>query len=268
MNSRAKLYCFLAQKRSGHHAVISWLAAQLPGKVYQLNNPASFLTPFVPASFERSRTEARVRKSGPFLTWTPFSLKELTAVFRGDNCLCINHEEFAFRNENSESWAAHHAELARFGHAVQHVLVYRDPYNMCASRRVRRIRMDSTTIDQWKDYARMALGLLEAPTPVVLVNYNRWFHDVTYRKQLSATFGVIHSDVSLNFVPYIGHGSSFDGLNFQDRAQEMSVSDRWRGLREEPAFRELLSDAELADYSRQLFHFDTSVMKAIVAMTE
>ena len=60
------------------------------------------------------------------------------------------------------------------------------------------------------------------------VNYNSWFEDKDYRVELSSLISRNHSDENIGQIMGYGGGSSFDGLNYQNRAQNMDVMNRWK----------------------------------------
>ena len=109
----------------------------------------------------------------------------------------------------------------------------------------------------WKSYAREYLGLSHLmPAPRVLINFNRWFVDSGYREQLSRRLKLVSAEKGLAEVAKWGPntwGDSFDNLDFEGRAYEMKVLERWRHLAGDPVFRQLFQDRELLELSEDIF---------------
>ena len=76
--------------------------------------------------------------------------------------------------------------------------------------------------------------------------------DIEYRKRLSENLGGTFSDESLNFLDDNGQGSSFDGVEYNGRAKEMPVFERWKEYKDIEAFRNLFTQ-EIIEQSKQIF---------------
>jgi hypothetical protein len=125
-------------------------------------------------------------------------------------------------------------------------------------------RFPGRAVDLWKVHAREALGATSALAPGRLVIlYNRWFSDQTYRQELATELGLEFTDRGIDSVPGIalpktefarfGCGSSFDNQRFHGQAQSMDVNVRWKRYRHDRFYRSLFNDIELRDLSEQLF---------------
>lgn len=67
-------------------------------------------------------------------------------------------------------------------------------------------------------------------TDDVVINYNRWCYDDSYRANILAKIGLKNFDLTHEFVSNKGGGSSFDGLKFDSEASRMNTSNRWKHL--------------------------------------
>lgn len=260
-----------AMKRSGHHAVMSWLMAHFSGPVYFLNN----------CSFRHEELFSSTRV-GTFSRACEFGgrvsvfLRDGTVVrrvehLRKDTLLDRPRErlETLIRGERDTfaaiefptEWDAyvfnledfdlrHHAhvpfEAARRGHAaaVHDVLVLRDPYNWLASRLKGGFPVDRTVIDAWVSQCREALGQTSYLSDPLVVNYDRWFSEAEYRRELSARLGYAGPDPGIGETADFGGGSSFSGFEFRNRAEQMDVLNRWKVLRDDREYRELFREAD------------------------
>lgn len=148
-----------------------------------------------------------------------------------------------------------------------YTLILRDPFNSFASKYRWAVNGTKWTPQMewvinelpglWKSYAREFLGLTNLmPKPKVFINYNRWFTEEKYRDEIAGLLNLGSADRGLSEVAKWGPntwGDSFDNLNFDGRANEMKVLERWRYFVADPAFRELFRDGELISLSEQIF---------------
>lgn len=135
-----------------------------------------------------------------------------------------------------------------------HILILRDPFNWLASYMHHgRIKHKKKAFFYgkmllWKESAKSFLEENE----YIKVRYDDWFLSAAYRKKLSSTLGGTFSDDKINHVPPDAKGSSFDGLDFDGRAQDMKVFDRWKHCANDKTYRSLL-DAEVFDLAQEIF---------------
>ncbi len=237
-DTRVVRFCGL--RRSGNHAVIAWLAAQMAGPVAWLNDvsPGS-LGPRAsrPKPLEVYRARHRAAPG-----WLLYGYEDVapTAAFA------------------TPRWHEH----AVWGGTAEvfDVMILRDPLNLFASRLrwrggalLRDAADRARVVALWKAHAREALGdTREGRHTPLTVLFDRWFADQAYRRDLSARLGLRFSDRGLQRVSHHGSGSSFDGQSFHGAAQQMRVLDRWRALVDEPAFRAMVDD-EVRALAARLF---------------
>lgn len=129
----------------------------------------------------------------------------------------------------------------------------RDPYNWLSSLRQ---GIDSYAIawrpdsplSFWKDYARHCL---ESGS---YVNYNRWFSEPDYRRELAERFDFQQrrDGEPWEHVPGRGGGSSFDGERFANQAQTMAVLERYARFVDDDSWRAQF-DEEVITLAEQLF---------------
>ena len=88
------------------------------------------------------------------------------------------------------------------------------------------------------------------------INYNAWFLDQNYRRELSRKFNLEFNDRGINIVAKWGPtrwGDSFDGTKYDGKATQMQVLDRWRTYKDDPFYRNLLKDPEVWQLSQRIF---------------
>ena len=137
------------------------------------------------------------------------------------------------------------------------VLVLRDAFNTFASvahgKRRMRARLHRFYRDQWKTYAREFLGTTAAlPADTVMIGFNQWFADSDYRKAKAEELGLDHCDRGVDEVSSDGGGSSFEGRDYQDRARQMKVLERWQVFADDPRYRSAF-DRETVELSNRIF---------------
>ncbi len=156
-----------------------------------------------------------------------------------------------------EETVFHNHENARLsiGDADYHVIILRDPYNWAASwwhstqwlgAAVREKRF-TEWIEVWKEHAAECL---ETNSKFIPVSYNEWFASREYRARVATKLNLNTEDKGINVVR---SGSSWDGKQFDGRAQEMKVLHRWEHKRDDPAWRKVALDPKIQRLANRLF---------------
>jgi hypothetical protein len=108
--------------------------------------------------------------------------------------------------------------------------------------------------DMWIEYAKEFLEETSyLSNNKVVINYNLWFSDISYRQKISAALNLEFSDAGLNYVSSYGGGSSFEQQNFTGNAQQMDVTNRWKLFLDNDEFLKLIKNDELLHYSEKIF---------------
>lgn len=232
-------------KRAGNHAVIDWLIRNSGAARYHfLNNCKPNKTPFESAL--RFYTEAGSTRRGE----APFD--------RGDTApdlFMASYEDLNLEDLLGEDAAAR--RLVWPHDAPRDVYVQRNFLNWLPSylRLWRNRGVDAPSalcakvfpaIETWKANHRLHDS---GAAKIVVVEFEHWRSDPAYRRDLLAALGFAPRDDDISRVPRNGGGSSFDGLDFDGKAQEMAVGERWRTILDDPLCRGILqlavSDAAL-----------------------
>lgn len=250
-----KVIRVLALPRSGHHAVISWIIYQHGEKYCFLNNPVVEENPFLTAREVGSDLAGEGRLSGVDMAILRARRKDL---------MIYNREGFPLERGAAIGWAeAPNRHIGKSGNRTT-VLILRDAFNFLASvmrwsrgtRHQPDRRAIANLVEQWKDHAREYLGETTFLREKVKINYNLWFSEEDYRKQLAEEIGFRFKPGGTKGVPKVGPvvwGDTFDGMRFDGRAQEMKVMERWKHFEEDPFYRELFLDSEVAELSEKIF---------------
>ena len=250
-------------KRGGGHAVVNWIARNFDRQVFHLNN--AFSKP-LKARWRGEKVFRRIadpeRYGGPgrrlYNVVLPPDAGWRQVARMPKEVLLTNIENFPLERVPKTPLLVSGADRL-VGNSARRVilLVLRDAFNTFASvwhgKRRMRNRLRRFYSKQWKVYAREFLGETSfLPSDTIMVSFNAWFSDADYRRDLAAKLGLDHVDRGRDEVSSDGGGSSFSGQEFQNRAQDMAVLDRWRQFIGDPEYVAAF-DEETVELSRTIF---------------
>lgn len=142
------------------------------------------------------------------------------------------------------------------------VLNLRDCYNNFASLYKMFGKVELIRIDIWKDFAKEYIGqtsfLKSDKFDLILLNYNRWFVDIEYRKEISQQLGVEFNDRNINKMLTYGGGSSFSQTAHINDAQQLNVLNRWQQYQNDEYFKNLF-DEELCQLTKEIFGIENGL---------
>ncbi len=254
------LFTFFALRRSGHHAVMVWLAYHFNLPIFVLNHVRPYTDPYLSFQFYNNWD-----KQSDWLVQIE-DVEQIRNVHK--HCLIISFQDFNITNlEDGRDFIWERQITVGNSLRFFNILVIRDPFNMLVSRwykphRVPKLIDDSEILDTWEIYAEEYLGITNFLKSKIAVNYNLWFLSIDYRKNLSAQFGLSFTDAGLNVVPRStgGTGSSFDGIYFDGRGNQMKVLERWKICQQDKRFHEAFRERhKLANLYRQIFPHDSEI---------
>ena len=185
--------------RSGNHAICYWIKPQMVGEVKFLNN---------------------------------------CQYFRKGNKNASEYNLIGFENVELSKYLERKQEWFNIiGGKCKTIVILRNPWNIVASHikhSGKTFRSPKTIINRiptiyplWCDYYKHYINNTEDLTFII---YDKWFNDIDYRKSISLKLGLNFIDIGLNFVAEEGDGSSFDGRNFNGKAQNMDVLRRYENI--------------------------------------
>ena len=105
----------------------------------------------------------------------------------------------------------------------------------------------------YKSYARQAQKVVDGDSSFVFINFNSWFLSKDYRIKTAERLGFKTNGAAFKRVPTNGGGSSFDGMAYMGRADEMQVLQRWKHYQNNLQYQTILQDQSLLDLSNSLF---------------
>lgn len=240
----------IGMSRSGNHAIIHWLLNQAPGRSCFLNCVEGKTNPFVSAR-PLHRDGLPYAVNYPEFSWD----RELRGNFSQKDLLIHSYEDNFLGYVCHPLFEQHHDQWVGPSRRRYDVLILRDPFNLFASRLRAGFSHLSlrTTARIWQQHAREFLGQRHhLNQPRILINYNRWATERSYRQQLAEQLGLPFTDVGIHTVHKTAGGSSFDGLRYNGEAGQMKVLERWKAYQADPTYRQLF-DPTLVDLSQRIF---------------
>lgn len=172
--------------------------------------------------------------------------KDIYASVNGSTSHLITIEALSI--ENVQKGLAHCEKLG-----AETWVQLRDPYNWLSSLQqgINSYAIawrPASPLDLWKDYARHCVNC------AFYLNYNRWFSDPNYRRELAERFAFQQrrNGEAWEHVPGRGGGSSFDGERLANQGQSMAVLARYARFVDDASFRAQFDDEVIA-LAEQLF---------------
>ncbi len=247
-----KEYAVFAMRRSSHHAVMEWIMANTPGTHCFLNDCDLIGNPF--ETYKGGRQEAE----NPNSTKEPIANKAL---------LIYNFEDMYFDHFSYEDLEKHHDTWLGSTKEFNTLLVLRDPFNLFASKfkwyRGEERKEWKPSLEEFKDtpnlwiaYAKEYLGITNILKNKIVINYNEWFENEENKKNIANLLGLLTYDKGYKKVAKYGAntwGDSFDNLNYENKANEMNVFERWKSYRDDPEYINMLDNSELLDLAGKIY---------------
>ena len=237
-------------KRSGNHGIITWIRRHYNEYVRHLNNVSPLKNPYRQLYEHYPKDELK---------------REAKGIFSKKECLIYNHENYTLESITNHTFEKKHDLYLGKSHTRYDLLILRDPYNLFASilkgqRNQNKFnyiythpKNQKTIAELWLDYAKEFLGETNyLKHNRVMVNYNQWFSEQDYRRNISTKLGLDFNDTGFNIVKKYGNGSSFNGTEFDNKVSKMDVLNRWQELIGDDEYRKMFNK-EIIEYSQKIF---------------
>jgi hypothetical protein len=249
-------------KRSGNSAIISFVLGHYePDEVVYLHNTDFSFRPrstaISPFEFYNILEEGGIDRIKCYLNTTEHNYPE-SSHFR------VISEKIGDRNYSynvDSMWYAWYYGFARkkFSENKYNIFLIRSPHNNLASL-LKILYMGRgfqkhpfyNFAEDWLMYAREALGETDYFKDKIICNFDEWFSSEDYRKKLSSQLGLEYSDKGVGTLTG-SVGSSFNGMRFAKKTQEMKVLDRWKHFKDNEEYLDILKNDELIEKTEMLF---------------
>ena len=240
-------------RRSGNHAIVEWIKAQENGKIEHLNNLEVRCNPYR-YKYEHIKDFHPEHAKWAFKHYRPLAQGEFIAT----DCLICGYEDHNLASISDPFFEQLHDVYLGKSNKRFDIIIIRDPFNLFASRLksgMINVRPKKFTVaDLWVQYAREFLHETNYfKHHKICINYNRWFIDFEYRKELANQLEIKFTDAGMDRVVSLGGGSSFDGQNMDGAASKMAVLDRWKNFVDNPDYRRIFQNQALLAYSKKIF---------------
>lgn len=210
---------FLAAMRSGHHAIVNWYCKQQQATTW-FHNEGLRGNPKRPN--ETKRYDHGTEKIHRVYNCEDFHFRNLPLIQRK-----VPDARLILVVRDLRNWVASCLAKREWAQTHPNTFIYTDLHE--------RIRI-------WEEHARIAI---HPPEWLYVISYDRWFADRGYRQQIAEDLGFELTDAGLNDVPERGEGSSFDGVKFDGKAQEMDVLNRYKTFEDDPEYQALVTPERL-----------------------
>lgn len=237
--------------RTGHHAIMIWIASMVKEPVYLFETLRAreggdpYATKYSTKDFIlRNNQDLDLTKffvPMPYMrNWTE---KEKQSIqLKPKKCLmysyALNHRyKVHFPTKDAMDTIGNRVKIVGKSKYQFDIIILRDVYNWLASFVTGDLRTHSVKkyvryLNLWHRLACEGTGEIDGlPFKKVFIKYNQWFTSEVYRKQIAKQLGLKYSDETLNKIAI--YRSSFDKFEYQGRAQEMKVLERWQMLDKE-----------------------------------
>ncbi|MEL6604707.1 MAG: hypothetical protein AAFP20_15955 [Cyanobacteria bacterium J06614_10] len=242
----------IGMRRTGNHAVLNWIQQQQTGEVLLLNNVAAGRNPYRYKADNLRRYHPEHEKMAAVYE------AQAKGALRRRDCLIYSYEDWSLRQITAPRFEQNRTLYLGESEKRFDLLLLRDPFNLFASRLKQKFTKTKapkmSMVALWIEYAKEFVGESQyLRRNRICVNYNRWFADEDYRRELASQLDIPFTDAGIDKVTGFGGGSSFDGTGLSGQARAMDVTSRWRTFAEDPVYRKLFENEAVWDYSAQIF---------------
>jgi hypothetical protein len=283
-------------RRSGNHAIVSWIIDNYPGSLLFVNNINGHDTipfPYSPIMPERKKPfQDRItvknipyfKAKKKFSSFAKFILTRpstyslvpsdksinLSYLLKTDkDCLMYSFEDIYMSDFRLPRFYESAEQYIGISKSKINIVILRDPFNLFASL-IKSGKMKKNSQDGQKYvnlYKRFASSYLKCISiqdkDNIFINYNKWIFLEDYRINIADRLGLLpQAKYLIETVPDRGGGSSFDKLSYNNKASSMKVFERWKAYESDPFYLDLLSDKEILSISQEIFGTITQEFKS------
>lgn len=238
-------------QRNGNHAVINWIIRQSGPDVLFFNDvepECPFDDPYLHSSSSSKNTDGRY------------------------DCVIYSYEDRLLDLICHKNYYPQKNIFNINAEKRIDVIILRNPFNAIAS------RMKHTTVSSyrsayisglnitqlWTTYAHEYLGhTRKLNNTKIVINYDLWCKSKDYRKKLASLLDLNFTDAGFNEIKTFGSGSSFDKINYNERANEMKTDQRWKYYSDNEEYKDLFKDKTLIKLTNEIFSPDKELAQFI-----
>ncbi|MBB5036794.1 glycosyltransferase family 9 protein [Prosthecobacter dejongeii] len=254
----------VGMRRSGCHAIIDWLCSLYPGKVCFINDVNH------QGIIENTRRSDAITKR---------ATQDICKLDESKDLLVHSYEDVTYSQAIEEFLTP---DTTGTSGEVIDVVIIRNPFNLFASR-IKQWRNDPKNLWciellnrnlkgvpamdlAWIKFAQEYLDLLKNPRQnVVLINYDEWFSSEKYRSTVCSFLKAPHQKNKPETVLGYGFGSSFDSEEYNGKADQMDVQNRWKHLMSDKLFNLMIRrDQRVLELTKEIFTLRSKSLQKIM----
>ena len=235
----------LGIRRSGNHAIASWIRPQLKNNMIRYFNDHFFNTLSNNINSTQRRTYV-YKYIDEKMNIVNDEKMNIVNDEINDNLFGLENQSINLFNENYEKWKKNiNIKLkedkklnCEISDNNKQIVIIRNPWNNMASEiqwhyngRNYNVPKDKL-IELWEEYYNYFMDNKNNKFNFII--YDKWFIDKEYRKNISEQLGFEFSDNNLNLIEKTGNGSSFTKRMYNGHAQEMNVLNRYKEVENFP----------------------------------
>lgn len=233
--------------RTGSHSIINWICKQLSGKIYYFNNCNQDLD-------ARNKIIYNSKENHSYNVYSleNFDLDGFKKLYGNKN-----FSKIIIIIRDPANWIAsslkYGGRLAKIEKPLK--VGIRKSWDNKKINYVEYFCQSKSRIEMYYQYMNQVLGNFDyIGKDFIIVNYNKWFVDKNYRKEIASKIGFTFTDNGINDVVNFGFGSSFDKTKYNKKANNMKVLDRWKNYKDDLDFKKFMSDEKLIKFSKDYFN--------------
>lgn len=273
-------------ERSGSHAVINWIASMFGQPVHFFNkcswNPFNTQS-YYPGKIKGTPIESFFVEVPRLRRCSKDEINEYRHI--GKDCLMYSFKNYDLRKLNKANLKKFRYIMVGTSQNTYSILILRDVFNWLASELMKNQKVfpalsnfpkynsgvknwaEHASIIPLQNYLRMKKGFhfwkmhaeeflgktKHLEDQKICISFNRWVTNEDYRIKTAELLGLKNLEYTLKYVARGGR-SSFDDFEYEGRAQEMKIIDRWKSLKDNAIYLEFLdSQPEVKKLSYEIF---------------
>jgi len=238
-----------AIRRSGHHAIINWIASMFKEPVWHFNAPKCHANPYRKRKKYQGQMIQRIPEIMQHFSQTQWEIHWSKRPEMCPNiqkpCLIYNHEDYKL-NEHPEP-------IPNLGKSDKQfsVLIMRSFKNMLASRlyeqpqwNLRKVQANTKDVPRFYEmYAKEFLDITHWLTfTPVKIWFDLWFSSRKYREMKAIEMDLVNSDDTIqHMAAHRKKGSTFDTFaKFKNQAKNMDVLNRYKKMENNKVYQKII----------------------------
>jgi hypothetical protein len=237
MNTGIENIFIMGIRRSGNHAIASWIRPQLNDDIVRYFNDHFY------------DTLSNDGESNRIFNYSYINKKMIILKGKYD----VKYNLFGLENQSIKNYYENYNKwIVKINNKIKEdtnlngnipeknkkIIIIRNPWNNMASEiqwhyNGRRYNVPKNKlIDLWNEYYENFINNTDEKLNFII--YDKWFIDRDYRENISKKLNLKYTDENLNLIEKTGNGSSFTKRMYNGHAQKMNVLNRYLESKDYP----------------------------------